>query len=169
MTATSTTERDDLLAALEESRAFLRTTIAGMSDLQAGERSTVSELCLGGLIKHVANTEAAWTAFIVGGAAAMDAEAASQGDREESFRMVANDTVAAVLEHYESVAARTDDLIRTLPDLDASHPLPTAPWFPPGTKWSARRVVLHLIGETAHHAGHADILREAIDGAKTMG
>lgn len=56
-----------------------------------------------------------------------------------------------------------------LPDLGAGHPLPDAPWFPRNTRWSARRLLLHLIGETAHHAGHADILREAIDGAKSMG
>ena len=57
----------------------------------------------------------------------------------------------------------------TLPDLDASHPLPEAPWFPPGAARSARRVFLHIIAETAQHAGHADILRESIDGQKTMG
>ena len=58
---------------------------------------------------------------------------------------------------------------RTLPDLDAAHPLPQAPWFPPGASWSARRVLLHIMAETAQHAGHADIIREALDGAKTMG
>jgi hypothetical protein len=59
--------------------------------------------------------------------------------------------------------------VQTLPSLDRSHELPPAPWFPPGTAWSARRVFLHIIAETAQHAGHADILRESIDGAKTMG
>jgi hypothetical protein len=73
------------------------------------------------------------------------------------------------LADYEKVAARTDELVRTLPDLDASQPLPEAPWNPPGARWSARRVFLHVIAETAQHAGHADIIREAIDGAKTMG
>jgi hypothetical protein len=67
------------------------------------------------------------------------------------------------------VAQRTDDLIRFLPDLDASHPLPEAPWFEKGASWSARRVLLHVIAETAQHAGHADIIRESLDGAKSMG
>jgi hypothetical protein len=44
-----------------------------------------------------------------------------------------------------------------------------APWFPPDGVRSARRVFLHIIAETAQHAGHADILRESIDGQKTMG
>ena len=44
-----------------------------------------------------------------------------------------------------------------------------APWFEVGARWSARRALLHIIAETAQHAGHADMLREAIDGSKTMG
>jgi hypothetical protein len=83
--------------------------------------------------------------------------------------MLDGETVAGLLATYEQVAARTDELVATLPDLDMSHPLPEAPWFPPGARWSARRVLLHIIAETAQHAGHADILRESLDGAKTMG
>ena len=67
------------------------------------------------------------------------------------------------------MARRTDDLVASLPDLDLSHPLPVAPWFEAGATWSARRVLLHIIAETAQHAGHADIIRESIDGSKTMG
>ena len=59
--------------------------------------------------------------------------------------------------------------MRSLPDLDAAHPLPQAPWFEAGASWSARRVLLHIIAETSQHAGHADIIREALDGAKSMG
>lgn len=161
-------ERDDLLEALRERREFLHTTLAGMTDEQAGRCSTVSELCLGGLVKHVAHTEHAWAAFITGGAAAMNEAAASQ-DYAANFRMLPGDTVAGVLAGYRRIAATTDAVVRDLPDLDAAWPLPEAPWFTPGASWSARRVVLHLIGETAQHCGHADIIRESIDGAKTMG
>jgi hypothetical protein len=48
-------------------------------------------------------------------------------------------------------------------------PLPEAPWFPPNGTRSARRVFVHIVAETAQHAGHADILRESLDGQKTMG
>ncbi|CAA9379517.1 MAG: Protein of unknown function DUF664, partial [uncultured Pseudonocardia sp.] len=61
-----------------------------------------------------------------------------------------------------------DELVRTL-DLDASFPLPEAPWFAPGAQRSVRRAFLHIAAETAQHAGHADILRESLDGQKTMG
>ena len=54
-------------------------------------------------------------------------------------------------------------------DLNKSWPLPVAPWFEPGASWSVRRVLMHIIAETAQHAGHADIIRETIDGQQTMG
>ena len=61
------------------------------------------------------------------------------------------------------------DLVTSLPSLDVSQPLPEAPWFPKGARWSARRVFLHLVAEIAQHAGHADIIRESLDGQKSMG
>jgi hypothetical protein len=70
---------------------------------------------------------------------------------------------------YDGVAALTDRLVTEHPDLDVAHPLPEAPWFPPGASWSVRRFLLHVIAETAQRAGHADVLRESLDGQKTMG
>ena len=163
-------ERADLLATLGKHRHLLRFTVRDLDDEQAARRSTVSALCLGGLIKHVATTEAAWARFVVEGPAAMAPPA--DGDYSgwlDAFRMVEGETLAGLVERYEEVARATDTLIAGLPDLNADQPLPPAPWFEPGARWSARRVVLHLIAETSQHAGHADILREAIDGARSMG
>ena len=87
----------------------------------------------------------------------------------DQFRLLPDETLAGVLASYAEVARRTDELVASLADLDAAHPLPKAPWFPPGEQWSARRVILHIIAETAQHAGHADIIRESLDGAKSMG
>jgi uncharacterized damage-inducible protein DinB len=159
-------ERADLLETLAKHRGFLRHTVRGLTDEQAAQRTTVSQLCLGGLIKHVAGVEERWMRFAVGGAEAMRSEPV---DWEGEFRMLDGETLAGLLETYENVARKTDELVATLPDLDASHPLPQAPWFEPGASWSVRRVLLHVIAETSQHAGHADIIREALDGAKTMG
>jgi hypothetical protein len=87
----------------------------------------------------------------------------------EQFQMTEGETIESLLADYDSVAAATDELVANLPDLDDSHPLPEAPWFEPGAHWSARQTLLHIIAETAQHAGHADIIRESLDGAKTMG
>ncbi|WP_416210956.1 DinB family protein [Frankia sp. Cr2] len=164
-----TSERADLLETLAKHRYFLRYTVRDLTYDQAAQRTTVSELCLGGLIKHVASVERGWIAFITEGPLAMEQSPAKLTERSEGFRMLAGETLAGLLDEYEQVARRTDELVVTLPDLDVSQPLPEAPWFEPGARWSARRVLLHVIAETAQHAGHADIIREALDGAKSMG
>jgi uncharacterized damage-inducible protein DinB len=168
-TQTTTGERADLLSALAKQRHFMRYPARGMTDEQAAERSTASALCLGGLIKHVALTERQWVRFIIEGPSAMSFDGMSPDTWTNMFRMLEGETLAGLLEQYEQVAAETDELVASLPDLDAAHPLPRAPWFEPGASWSARRVLLHIVAETAQHAGHADIIRESIDGAKSMG
>jgi hypothetical protein len=168
-----TGERADLLVALAKQRHFLRFTTRDLTDEQAAQRTCASELCLGGLIKHVTSTEATWAAFIVDGPKVFPDFAnfteADYARRADDFRLLPGETLAGVLAAYEEVASRTDELVRTLPDLDATQPLPTAPWFEPGAEYSARRVLLHIVAETAQHAGHADIVRESLDGAKSMG
>jgi uncharacterized damage-inducible protein DinB len=165
LASTVTRERADLVESLRRHRGFLRYTAQGLTDEQAARRTTASALTIGGLIKHVAVTEAAWMRFATGGAGHM-AEGAV--DWETQHRMVEGETLAALLEGYERVAAQTDELVLTL-DLDAAYPLPEAPWFERGATWSVRRVLLHVIAETSQHAGHADIVRESLDGQKTMG
>lgn len=163
------TERADLLEALATVRHFLRHTVQGLTDEQAARRPTVSELCLGGLIKHVTHAEAGWTGFVERGTVAMKAAEDSWTAHTDGFLMRPDDTLESILAGYAEVARRTDELVTSLPDLNVSHPLPEAPWFEPGARWSARRVFLHIVVETAQHAGHADILRETLDGQKSMG
>ena len=166
-------ERADLLEMLAKHRHFLRFTTRDLTDEEAGRRTTASQLCLGGLIKHVTAVERNWVRFILEGPSAMgDFSTMTEADwaqRADEFRMLPGETLAGVLADYAEVARRTDELVATLPDLDAVQPLPKAPWFEPDARWSARRVLMHIIAETAQHAGHADIIRESLDGAKSMG
>ncbi|ONI80637.1 hypothetical protein ALI22I_46095 [Saccharothrix sp. ALI-22-I] len=164
-TAIASTELTDLLSTLARHRGFLRFTVRELTDEQARLTPTTSQLSLGGLIKHVRDMEESWMRFAVGGAELMESV---QGDWVNGFRMLEGETLEGLLKDYEEAAAKTERLLRDL-DLDTAHPLPVAPWFEPGASWSVRRVVLHLIAETAQHAGHADIIRETIDGQKTMG
>ncbi len=166
-------ERADILAGLASARHFLRFTVRDLTDEQARQRATASALCLGGLIKHVAAVEQSWASFALDGPSALgDFDAMTEADMASwagQFKLLPGETLAGVLADYEKVARRTDELVASLSDLDVAHPLPKAPWFPPGETRSARRVFLHIIAETAQHAGHADIIRESLDGAKSMG
>ena len=172
-TTTITGERADLLDLLAGARRFLRYTTRDLDDEQARARTTASELTLGGLVKHVTAVERNWASFITHGpSVAPDFTQMTEADYAawaDGFRLLPEETLAGVLAEYEQVAARTDELVSTLPDLDVSHPLPPAPWNAPDARWSARRTLLHIAAETAQHAGHADIIRESLDGAKTMG
>lgn len=173
-----TTERDDLLDLLTKHRELFRLTVRDLSDDQARATPTASVLSLGGLIKHVAAVERNWADFIVNGPAPQpDVDWASIDwsnppasviEYQNGFRMVGDETLAGLLEEYAAVAAATDELLASV-DLDARHPLPEAPWFEAGATWSARRAFAHIAAETAQHAGHADIIRETIDGQKSMG
>jgi hypothetical protein len=165
-----TRENADLLETMARHRYLLRYTVRDLTDEQAARCTTASELCLGGLIKHVASMERRWVSFITEGPSAMGPdEGGTMADWAAGFRMLEGETLAGLLDEYEQVAGQTAALVVTLGDLEVTQPLPRAPWFEPGARWSARRVLLHLIAETAQHAGHADIIRECLDGAKTMG
>ncbi len=175
---TATGERADILDVLHKHRALFRHTVGGLTDEQAASSPTVSTLCLGGLVKHLAAVERQWADFILHGPAPTPDVDWANIDwtnpppevvaYQDGFRMLEGETLAALLTAYDEAAAATDALVASV-DLDGRQPLPAAPWFEPGASWSARRVFAHLVAETAQHAGHADIIRETIDGQKSMG
>ncbi|MFF5314837.1 DinB family protein [Streptomyces massasporeus] len=161
---TTSSEKTDLLAAFAEQRALLLITVRGLTDAQAGRRTTVSELSLGGIVKHLATGEEMWTRIM----SERDGELPDGMLDTAQYRMAEDDTLPALLERYASAARATEEAVTALPDLDVSVPLPKTPWSPPEPEfWSARRILLHLIRETAQHAGHADLVRETLDGANT--
>lgn len=161
---TLTGERGELLQALAEQRDTLLITIRGISDAQAAERTTVSDLTLGGLIKHLTQGEQVWVQIMTRG----DGETPDGFLDMGQYCMREGETLAGLLDAYAAAARATEAAVAALPDLDTAVPLPTTPWSPPETvRWSARRILLHLFRETAQHAGHADIIRESLDGANT--
>ncbi|MFF3910944.1 DinB family protein [Streptomyces sp. NPDC001848] len=154
-------ERGALLSFLEEQRGGIRRAVLGLTEEQARTRPSASELSLGGLLKHVAETEQTWVARAKGEPPAVKRD---QSNWHECFQLLDGESVASQLAYWEKVAAETEAFVRAVPSLDDTFPLPNDPWFPPDERVSMRWLMLHLIRETARHAGHADIIRESLDG-----
>jgi len=155
--------QEELLGYLEQQRNALRISAFGLSDEQARLTPTASVLSVGGIIEHVASVERYWIDIV---AERVEPFAPSE-DYADTFRMTADETLEAVLDDYSGAALETQKVIDSISNLEHAVPVPPGvPWFPKDVdSWSVRWVLLHLIEETARHAGHADIVREAIDGA----
>ena len=154
-------ERDALLTFLAQQRLVLRLTAHGLTDEQARATPSASPLSVGGLIKHVASTERSWMDTV------LERSRGTAEDYVAGFTMTADESLADVLARYDDVAAETEAIVAGIADLGQPVPVPKGvPWFPADVDaWSVRWVLLHVITETARHAGHADIVRESVDGA----
>jgi uncharacterized damage-inducible protein DinB len=142
----------------------------GLTDEQARMTPTVSALSIGGLVKHVTAMQRTWMTRV---AAAPDAPPRDprpfdqiSKDFADQHTMRADETLDGLLKTLAAENANSLHLVETA-DLDAKVPVPQdIPWFPKGVKdWSVRWVILHVINELTRHSGHADIIRESIDGA----
>jgi uncharacterized damage-inducible protein DinB len=155
-----TDEREALVGYLAQMRYVLELTAYGLTDEQARTRHELTTMSVGAVIKHVTQTERYWVDLVLGESTSTEA------DYADAWTMSDDDTLDGLLAAYRAVAARTTEVLADL-DLDRPVPVPRdAPWFPDDVEaWSVRWVVLHLITETARHAGHADITRQAVDGA----
>jgi uncharacterized damage-inducible protein DinB len=155
-------EREGLLAFLAQQRDVMKLTAHGLTDDQARLTPTVSTLSIGGLLKHVTSTERGWMDTML-----QRESTYGEHDYAADFVMTEDDTLDAVIDRYDQVARETEEAVASVADLGQAVPVPQGvPWYPDDVDaWSVRWVLLHVIEETARHAGHADMVREAIDGA----
>jgi Protein of unknown function (DUF664) len=158
---TQHTETSTLIAALDSQRRHILGIIDGLGEVDLRTPLLPSGWTAAGLVRHLTlDVERFWfSAVVVGDRQAIDGLAR----RDEAWRVGAGVSGAEVFERYVVEAAQANLIIASLP-LDAE-PL----WWP--TKrfgdWrleSLREVVLHVIVETACHAGHLDVMRELLDG-----
>jgi uncharacterized damage-inducible protein DinB len=153
-------ERDDLLHMLNDQRRTFRITMRGLTAADAVKRSTVSELTLGGLLKHLTSAERGYTHILT------EQPGMPAGMLDMGQYVWEGGSFEDLLSSYDEAARTTDEAVRAA-SLDKMVEMPSAPWDPNPEPWSVRRIVLHLLRETAQHAGHADIIRESLDGAST--
>jgi uncharacterized damage-inducible protein DinB len=158
-----TDERDGLLKYIASQRNALCVSIFGLTREQATSTPTSSALNLAGLIKHAALCERGWIAQRIGN------REVPEVDYEAQFKLQDDESLDDVLALSEQVGRESEEVVQALPNLEVEIPVPDAPWFPKDiTSWSARWILLHVIEELARHAGHADIIREAIDGSNAF-
>ena len=142
----------------------------GLTDEQARSTPTVSALSIGGLVKHCTAMQDSWMSRV---AAAPDApppdprpfDEIAKGYGEQHV-MRPDETLDGLLANFKAESAKALQLVETA-DLATKVPVPQdVPWFPKNVRsWSVRWVILHVIHELTRHSGHADIIRESIDGA----
>ena len=158
--ASPATERSGLREFLDYQREALITKVQGLSDTQARQTPTVSQLSLLSILKHSAIWERRWFQVIVAGHSSVEdwPEAESQ-EQDSTFRLSDQDTIETIVADYRMQIAASNEILSSF-SLD----VPCA--WPDMADQNLRFVALHMIEETARHAGHADIIRESIDGAR---
>ena len=159
-------ERELLLAFITQQRDGIKNAAFGLTDDQARLTPLAGALSIGGLVVHVTAMEQSWVDMILQRDGAGGAGDDEQDDYTDGFRLGTDTTLAEAIAAFDAVAAETESVAR---GLSLDHPVPVpqgVPWFPDDIEaWSVRWVLLHLIEEIGRHAGHADIVRESIDGA----
>ena len=148
-------EKESLRFSLDRHRDVVLWKVDGLSEEELRRPMTPSGTNVLGLVKHLGSVEYGWFCDTFG----RESESIpfDEDDPDEDMRAEPDQTTAEILEYYGRARAAADRAIDEL-DLDD---VGTA-WF--GESVSMRWVLIHLIEETARHAGHMDILRELIDG-----
>jgi uncharacterized damage-inducible protein DinB len=159
-------ERDGLLKYIAQQRDGIRYAAYGLTEEQIRMTPTKSALCIGGLVKHVTACERGWIDVMLQREKPQSVEEAAAAYGAD-WQVNDDDTLAGLLADHDACARETEEAVAGVADLSMPVPVPRdAPWFPKDVDaWSARWVLLHLVEEIARHAGHADIIREHIDGA----
>jgi hypothetical protein len=144
-------ELSGLTVFLEEQRAALLRKFDGLTDRQATSHPTASAFCMLTLVKHVAFVERRWFQLEI---ARRDIEGLWPPPDNREHEIEAGDTVESIRALYESIIAENRTILAGVTDLDSLSP----------GGLNRRWVLLHLIEEVARHAGHADLIRETLDG-----
>lgn len=164
------TERDGLVGYVAQQLDAFRSVAYGLTDDQARATPTPSSLSVGALVKHAGSVARGWAERVAHAPGPPPPDDRPFDERvaayQDEFVMREGETLAEIMERFD---AQAEEVLRILAGADPATPVPVprdAPWFPDDVDhWSVRWVALHLVEELARHAGHADIIREAVDGA----
>ena len=150
-------EREALLGYLDWKRAAVLRTVEGLDDEQARWTPDGKLLPLAGIVHHLTQVETRW----IDGRVLREDPPPPDPDAEFATQR----PLAEVIDAYCARRSKSNDVVRAAPSLDVEclgHPSQ-----PPRPGLTLRWVLLHLLEETAHHAGHADATRELLDGRRS--
>jgi Protein of unknown function (DUF664) len=155
--------KDDLHRYLQVGREALLWKLDGVAEYDARRPLTPTGTNLLGLVKHVASVESEYLGLVFGRPFPEDLPWSAEGvERDADMWALPEESREDIVALYRRVWAHSDDTLAALP-LDA---VGTVPWWPADRRTTTlSRVLVHLTTETHRHAGHADILRELVDGA----
>ena len=146
-------ELSGLTMFLDEQRAAILRNLDGLTDEQATSHPTVSDFCMLTLVKHVAYVERRWFQLEI---ARREVEGLWPPPDDRELRLEPGDTVDSIRAFYEAIIGENQSILAEITDLDSLSAI----------ELNRRWILLHLIEELARHAGHADLIRESIDGTK---
>jgi hypothetical protein len=158
------TEKELLLASLREFRDAMVYKLDGLSDAELRTPMTPTGTNLLGLVKHLAGLEYGYLGDSFGRPAPERMSWMDDGSVWDGADMwvAPGESTDYIVGLYQRARAHADETIETL-ELDH---VGTVSWWKEGRREATlRQIVLRMIGETARHAGHADIVRELLDGS----
>ena len=159
--ATTTSERDALEQYLDYQRETILLKTEGLSKAQLGQRIPTSELTLAGLLYHLAYVEEDWSEVdFLGLPKREEWQVDWTADPDYEFHVALGKDPDELRRRYRDACDRSRQVTTAARDLDQL----SVSTGVGGKPFTLRWMMLHLIEETARHAGHADLLREAIDG-----
>ena len=160
-------EAETVLAYLDYHRDTLRRKVAGLESAQLGRTLPPSTMTLGGLVKHMTLVEESWFSRVLEGNDLGEpwASVSWDDDPDWEWRTGATDDPARLRAAYDEIVSRVDTIIAAALDRDGLDALSARP-SRRGEEghFSLRWILLHMIEEYARHNGHADLIRESIDG-----
>ncbi|PID53360.1 MAG: hypothetical protein CSA58_06330 [Micrococcales bacterium] len=168
LTPTATGEANVLHTYGMQQLAQIRTAAYGLSDDQIAATPTASSLSIGGLLRHTGQVAVYWSTAAASAPQPPELPAEFGPEQTNEECVAAATSAAETLDYFDRCVAYADGQLRQVTDLAAAVPVPPVPWVPADLKsWEARWVLAHLIAEVARHAGHADIIRETLDGKRS--
>jgi uncharacterized damage-inducible protein DinB len=157
-------ERELLVAFLDYYRELLIDKASGLTDEQLHTPLPPSDLTLGGLINHMAVVEDDWFVGDIAGRELPEPWASAPWDEDRDWELTTASEVPTeeLFRRYRDAIARSNEILAGVDDLDQM----SARTDRNGDPWSVRWIMIHMIEETARHCGHADLIRESLDGSK---